>query len=188
MIWFTSDLHLGHEKILTLGKGRPFDTIEEHDEVLISNINRVTKPGDTLYIIGDFTTRIPTPELRAYRDRIDCKDIWLIRGNHDAKGVEQVFGPDKVRDIYKIKPRQSGLDVPIVLCHYAMRTWPQSHRGSWMLYGHSHGMLPDDGTTLSFDVGVDCWDYKPVSLKWAWMTVKARINQDGAGPVNHHPE
>jgi calcineurin-like phosphoesterase family protein len=51
----------------------------------------------------------------------------------------------------------------IVMCHYAMRVWNRSHRGAWMLYGHSHGSLPDDPGALSIDVGVDCHDYTPIS-------------------------
>jgi calcineurin-like phosphoesterase family protein len=43
-----------------------------------------------------------------------------------------------------------------------MRSWPNSHYASWHLYGHHHGKLPPYG--LSFDVGVDCWDFAPVSL------------------------
>jgi calcineurin-like phosphoesterase family protein len=31
------------------------------------------------------------------------------------------------------------------------------------LYGHSHGELPENDS-LSFDVGVDCNNYAPVSL------------------------
>lgn len=27
------------------------------------------------------------------------------------------------------------------MSHYAMRVWNQSHKGSWMLHGHSHGTL-----------------------------------------------
>ena len=50
----------------------------------------------------------------------------------------------------------------IVLCHYAMRVWDGSHYNSWMLYAHSHGKLESQGK--SFDVGVDCWNYVPVSF------------------------
>ncbi len=28
---------------------------------------------------------------------------------------------------------------PIVLCYYALRVWNRSNRGSWQLYGYSHG-------------------------------------------------
>jgi calcineurin-like phosphoesterase family protein len=45
-----------------------------------------------------------------------------------------------------------------------MRVWNQSHRGALHLYGHSHGTLPDDANSKSFDVGVDCHDYHPISL------------------------
>lgn len=38
MIWFTSDLHLGHAKVLDFA-GRPWDTIDEMNDALIANIN-----------------------------------------------------------------------------------------------------------------------------------------------------
>lgn len=50
----------------------------------------------------------------------------------------------------------------IVLCHYGMRLWNRSHWGSLSLFGHSHGRLP--GNSQSLDVGVDAWDYRPVTL------------------------
>jgi calcineurin-like phosphoesterase family protein len=53
--------------------------------------------------------------------------------------------------------------IPLVLCHYAMRTWNRSHYGAIQLYGHSHGNLPGD--SQSCDVGVDCWGFRPVSLE-----------------------
>ena len=43
----------------------------------------------------------------------------------------------------------------IVLCHYAMTVWKNSGRGSWQLYGHSHGTLPNDPHAFQMDVGVD---------------------------------
>jgi calcineurin-like phosphoesterase family protein len=43
----------------------------------------------------------------------------------------------------------------IVLCHYALRVWNRSNRGSWHLYGHSHGRPPEVRHSLSMDVGVD---------------------------------
>lgn len=59
----------------------------------------------------------------------------------------------------KIRDEESeyayGKKVRIWLSHYAHRVWPQSHYGSFHLYGHSHGNLPDDERSLSFDVGID---------------------------------
>ena len=56
-------------------------------------------------------------------------------------------------------------ETDITLCHYGMRTWASSVHGAWHLYGHSHGRLPEYSGMLAFDVGVDIWDYSPVSWK-----------------------
>jgi len=56
-----------------------------------------------------------------------------------------------------------GYAPKIVLCHYAMRTWNRSHKGAWMLFGHSHGEL--NGDSQSMDVGVDVHGFRPVSIK-----------------------
>jgi calcineurin-like phosphoesterase family protein len=53
----------------------------------------------------------------------------------------------------------------IVLFHYALREWNASHWGSYHLYGHSHGTLPDIDTSLSFDIGVDCHNFYPLSYE-----------------------
>jgi len=42
-----------------------------------------------------------------------------------------------------------------------VRVWNLSHHGSWHLYGHSHGNLPDTPTSLSMDVGVDTHGFRP---------------------------
>lgn len=50
---------------------------------------------------------------------------------------------------------------PIVLCHYPLRVWNRNNRGSWHLFGHSHGRLPDLPNSLSMDVGGDTQDFRP---------------------------
>jgi calcineurin-like phosphoesterase family protein len=70
----------------------------------------------------------------------------------------------------------------ITLCHYALRVFNKSHHGSWHLYGHSHGTLPDDPNSLSFDVGVDCHNYFPISLD----QVKKIMSKKTWKPIDHH--
>ena len=43
-----------------------------------------------------------------------------------------------------------------------MQVWERSNHGSWHLFGHTHGRLK--GIGLSFDVGMDCTDFVPLSL------------------------
>jgi predicted phosphohydrolase len=78
---WTADSHWGHRNILTLPPGRPFTTIEEHDQVLIENWNRVVSPGDQVMHLGDVSLSVPVME------RVVAQlngDITLIPGNHDA--------------------------------------------------------------------------------------------------------
>ena len=52
-IFFTSDTHFGHSKIIDYCK-RPFSSIEEHDKTLIQNWNNVVGQDDTVFHLGDF--------------------------------------------------------------------------------------------------------------------------------------
>ena len=134
------------------------------NDTLINNLNELVKENDILYNLGDFAFG-PLKEIGPIRQRINCKTIHLICGNHDRKSAKkawfkELFTTIKTYDEIKHNGHK------IVLCHYALRVWNQSHYGSFMFFGHSHGNLPDNGTR-SLDVGVDCHNYKPVSLDWA---------------------
>ena len=48
MIWFTSDLHLGHRAAISMCD-RPFEIIEEMNEILTQNFNSCVKKNDTVY-------------------------------------------------------------------------------------------------------------------------------------------
>ena len=52
MIYFTSDLHLGHNKPF-MYEPRGFKSIQEHDKAIIDNINSIVTNEDDLYILGD---------------------------------------------------------------------------------------------------------------------------------------
>ena len=81
MIYFTSDLHLGHKAIPKYRE--PFETMEEHDEYILSKIESLGK-RDILYILGDFLFDGPNYEKYIERlNNIACR-IKLIMGNHDS--------------------------------------------------------------------------------------------------------
>jgi len=70
----------------------------------------------------------------------------------------------------------------VTLCHYAMKVWNKAHHGAWQLFGHSHGTLPDDLDALQLDVGVDSWDYAPVTVE----QIQERMAKKRFKPVDHH--
>lgn len=147
---------------------RDFATLEEHDEELIKRINERVKEDDTLYHLGDWSFG-GIEQIWEFRKRLHCKNIHLIYGNHDQhielnhdvpKSQEKeihdwAFQYLKVsslpvriemQDLFSSCQHYKEIKVNgthIILSHYAMRVWNKSHRGSIMLYGHSHGSLDD---------------------------------------------
>ena len=81
-IWFTSDTHFGHARILEYCKDtRPFDSVSAMDEALIATWNKQVRPDDTVYHLGDFAFKDAEHTLRLLK-RLHGR-IHLIYGNHD---------------------------------------------------------------------------------------------------------
>lgn len=167
-IFFTADTHFDHTNIIKYCD-RPFDNVDEMNEIIIQRWNEVVRQEDAIYHLGDFCMG----SFDRYIDRLNGT-IFIIRGDHD---YNLPFGGFKT---YKDKPKgiiedshietispkrlldEYGNQRTITLCHWPMRSWHKSHYASWHLYGHHHGKLEPYG--LSFDVGVDTHDFYPYSL------------------------
>jgi calcineurin-like phosphoesterase family protein len=108
--------------------------------------------------------------------------LHLIRGNHERGCAKQEDLFVWIKDLYTLKVKDA--DAPgsiqnIVLCHYPMRSWNKSHWGSWMCCAHSHGglaaSLPESTEGgLLLDVGVDVWNYHPVSYEQVKSVMKKK--------------
>ena len=168
-IWFTSDTHFYHQNIIKYCD-RPYKYAEEMTESLIKIWNETVGDNDDVYHLGDFAFCGPDKA-----EGVICRlkgRKHLLRGNHDHKNVLKKLEPHLawIKDTYMLKVQdpqpQFGSKTQLIwLSHYAHRVWPQEHYGTYMLYGHSHGTLKDDSDTLSIDVGVDCFNYRPVSYE-----------------------
>jgi calcineurin-like phosphoesterase family protein len=153
-IWFTSDLHLGHDNIIKFCN-RPFHDVNEMNEKIISNWNEQVQEQDIVYHLGDFCFGNP----KQYYPRLKGT-IMFIPGSHDKnlnKNNLHILPP-----LCSLHFTMNSKDYNIVLCHYSMRSWDKSHYGTWQLFGHHHGKLAPYG--LSFDVGVDTNKFYPYSL------------------------
>ena len=163
-VFFTADTHFSHARIIEMCK-RPFSCVEEMDEAMVRRWNERVRPDDTVYHLGDFTLKGPDVA-RRFKQRLMGR-IHLVVGNHDR---ESVINEVEWEDTYYMAVGKfDGQDM--TLCHYAMRVWRKSHHGALMLYGHSHGNLP--GNNQSLDVGVDAWDFRPVTLP----EIRARMSK-----------
>lgn len=162
-VFFTADTHFGHSNIIKYCN-RPFSNVEEMNRTIIDNLNAVIAPQDTLYHLGDFSFGPQTP----FREKINCNNIHLIRGNHDKQVDYKLFS--SVKDINEYRTP----DTTIIMCHYAMRSWNKKHYNSYHIFGHSHSTLED--FDLSFDCGVDGNNFIPWSLDEVIIRMQSKIN------------
>jgi calcineurin-like phosphoesterase family protein len=176
MIYFSSDKHLQHKNICrgtskwglmqdgTYDESRrsvlrPFDTTEEMDEYIIKETNRVVGPDDILYELGDFAFG-DKKEIPALRNKINCKTIHYIVGNHDKVLVSN-YSSCFTSISYYGEVRYKKL--LFSFCHYPLGSWNEIGRGGINLFGHSHGNYRRP-VGRQFDVGIDV-RYQPFSIE-----------------------
>jgi calcineurin-like phosphoesterase family protein len=167
MIFFVSDTHFGHKNVIGHDE-RPFASIEEHDAILIENWNKTVGATDEVWHLGDFAFRNEQP-IEFYTKKLNGR-INLVRGNHDDKGAwrhKDLFASTQEAAYIKRYGEK------FYLLHYSCRTWRASLRGSYHLFGHSHGGLPSLGRSM--DMGVNVNNYRPVSLEEVVEFLKPRV-------------
>ena len=155
-VFFTADTHFGDPRVLRIDK-RPFASIAEHDAGLIARWNETVAPDDEVWHLGDFALHVRDERLEALLAELHGRK-HLVSGNNDGPATLAAAGWASVQAYAELV-----LDgVAVVMCHYAFRTWKNMGRGWIDLHGHSHGRLKPQ--TRQYDVGVDAWDYRPVTL------------------------
>lgn len=163
-ILFTSDLHLLSGNVINYCY-RPYSTANEMSEDLVARYNSKVSPLDTVYILGDFCW---SGRAREYMKRLNGNKHFVL-GNHDkVKDFKDMVRDGIILSCSDTKFIKIGED-SIFLSHYPHRSWKNSFHGSYHLYGHTHNTLANHGK--STDVGVDKWDYYPVS----WEEIKEHL-------------
>lgn len=181
-LFFTSDTHFFHRNIIEYCN-RPFGGDKEMNETIIKKWNEEVPKDGIVFHLGDFSLNGKSLPLKEIIDSLNGT-IYLVVGNHE----KDVLSRDEIRerfasidDILEIKVEDKELAhnfQHIVLCHYPMITWNAAHRGSWQLFGHVHGKLPDFKLTPNqMDVGVDCHNFYPLS----YQEVKSYITKKNLG-------
>ena len=172
MIYFTSDTHFGHLRIIELSK-RPFRDLAEMNETIIRNWNETVQPDDTLIHLGDFAMG-PKIEHPNFFRRLNGRKV-LIRGNHDQSHEKMIaMGWDEV-DIRRYMELDGkklylshvpvGNDRPETPDRYYKEEFtklPTEPYDFW-LCGHVHNSWKRRGNVIN--VGVDQWDFRPQTLQ-----------------------
>lgn len=193
-VWFTADTHFFHRAMAATGKGwRPFATVEEHNEALIERWNKVVKPEDQVWHLGDVGMG-PEMDILDMVGRLNGSK-HLVAGNHDKcwagerdahkhQGLWMSFF-DSVQSFAR---RRLDSNTNFLLSHFPYvgdHTEQQRYdqyrlrdQGLWLVHGHVHDAWKVQGRQLN--VGVDVWDFAPVHLDQVVDVIRAK-RSDGAG-------
>ena len=196
-VYFISDLHHFHNPVrwaVPLWKQRGYESVTEMNEDQITTINKIVRPNDILWHLGDITLNCNESQFEEFITRLQCQNIYCLWGNHnsptwaiyqrqiqkikEATKVHELTGSAEDIEIYPLRYRNlvffgnyQELVVDgqcMVLEHYPVHVWNNMKDGVWHLCGHSHYNLPfskaDNLDAKLLDVG---WDgqLKPYSME-----------------------
>lgn len=168
-IFVIADTHFGHAKSLSFVTPdgsllRPFSSVEEMDETMVTNWNNTVGVHDTVYHLGDVV--IPRPSLKIL-NRLNGRKI-LIRGNHDLgrlKDFSQYF--EDVRGAFFFKPGSDFLG-GLIFTHIPVHPSGLYNHYRGNVHGHTHCHLVMDGEEPDkryFNACVERNNFSPVPLE-----------------------
>ena len=201
-VWIISDTHFGHKNIcrgvtewrlpdgsVPIAQTRDFDTIGQMNDAIVNGINSVVGQDDVLIHLGDWSFG-GFENIKIFRDRIVCREIHLILGNHDhhiennRSDCQELFA--SVNHYTKLMYKFDTL----VLMHYPIDSWDGLNKGHIHLHGHVH--LPTGkifGKGRRMDVGIDgSLLFAPYSLDNVIKIVKLREIRSNMDDDHHTDE
>jgi calcineurin-like phosphoesterase family protein len=159
--YWTADFHEGHHNIIKYCR-RPFKSTEEQHTVLVRNFNQRVKPGDTVFHVGDFCFRnspggkVGEGTTRKAADwQADYTGSWIhVRGNHDGNNslktcIERIyieFGGTRICLVHD--PADADLTCGLNFVGHVHNAW----------------RIKRSGKSILVNVGVDVWDFRPVTF------------------------
>ena len=174
-LFFTSDLHLGHSLVAGL---RGFDSVAEHDAILLANLRKIGKEHD-VFILGDLAFGPNKVEgLSRILGSLTGNRVHLILGNHDRghpcnpnghKHLGLYEGFTSVQTVAQVRGMMLS-HFPYTGDHTAEQRfdqWRLRDCGLTLLHGHTHSSEKwsySPSTTVQVNVALEAWDMKPVSL------------------------
>jgi calcineurin-like phosphoesterase family protein len=201
-VWIFSDPHYNHKNIcrgttnwrtvegeIPIEQTRDFTTLEKMNEAILKGINENVGQDDILICLGDWSFG-GFESIEEFRNRIVCKNIHLVLGNHDHH-IETNRG-----DIQKIFTSVSDYETLIIgkrtfrLFHYPIQSWNGMNNGDIHLHGHVH--LPPNrkfGQGKKMDVGMDGHpEFRPYNIMREILPIMDKRDVRSDMLNDHHVE
>lgn len=179
MIYFTSDLHFGHDREFIYGP-RGFETVHKMDAAIIKNFNEILTWEDELYILGDCMLNNNASGILSLKLIPGKKHIIL--GNHDTTTRRELYEDIYYTDVlgYSIMFKYDKFHA--LLSHYPTMTgnYDDSKKHCvWNISGHTHSKDKFQyWPQLIYNVAVDAHDCKPVSIEQIINDIKEKYNNN----------
>lgn len=179
-IFFTSDTHFGHNRGF-IYEPRGFSSMEEHDETIIENWNKIVKPDDIVYHLGDVMLGDSEYGAKCI-SRLNGK-INLIFGNHDTDSRIKIYHSDCPNIITGgFADRISYEGYHFFLSHYPTNTANLDDSGlkktMLNLHGHTHqktDFIMDN--PYQYHVGIDSHNNFPVSIEEIIVDIRNKYDE-----------
>jgi calcineurin-like phosphoesterase family protein len=200
-VWITSDTHYSHKNIcrgvtawrtkegeIPLSQTRDFATIEKMNSTIVNNINEVVGQDDMLIHLGDWSFG-GFEQIREFWDRIICKNMHLVLGNHDHHIENNREGS---QGLFKSVSHYNTLEIgqfKFRLMHYPISSWDGLGKGVMHLHGHCH--LPNNlklSKGQRMDVGMDGHtEFRPYNVyREVVPLLRNRPKVSEIGEYDHH--
>ena len=200
-VWITSDTHYNHTNIcrgvtawrmpdgsLPESQTRDFPNLQKMNSAIVNNINEVVGQDDVLIHLGDWSFG-GFEQIEEFYDRLICKNIHLILGNHDhhidrnRENIKRLFLSVSWFEQFQYQGET------IEMMHYPISSWNGLRKGRVHLHGHCH--LPhavkiSNGRRM--DVGMDGHpEFRPYDLlKECLNPLKKLKTGSELGALDHH--
>lgn len=210
-IFFTSDTHYGHKNIcrgvsnwrdengnVPISQTRDFKTLDHMNDVIVNSINNSVGEDDILFHDGDWSFG-GFENIEEFRNRINCKNIHLILGNHDHH-IER--NRDNIQRLFSSVNQYLRLQISVnpgsklylgnydfVLMHYPIASWHNMNDGVIQLHGHVH--LPPNkklSKGKAMDIGMDGNNMDVYSLGEIINIMNKQPIAKLSLPQDHHEE
>jgi calcineurin-like phosphoesterase family protein len=204
-LFFTSDTHYNHSNICRAttrwtdadNVTRDFKSLDHMNDTIVNNINEIVGENDILIHLGDWSFG-GFDKIEEFRNRIICKNIHLVLGNHDHH-IER--NKDNTQRLFSSVNHYINLDVrrpslmkkgemdkfKFVLMHFPIASWDGMNDNVMHLHGHVH--LPKHQRIAegrAMDVGVDGNDMYPLGLFEVLNLLKNQPIKSLSLPKDHH--
>jgi len=201
-VYFVSDTHYNHNPKwpVPLWAQRGYNSVEEMNEDEITQINAIVRPNDILFHLGDITLNCTEEQFEAFIARLNCKNIYLLWGNHNAP-TWQIYKREiasKYMDDIEVYPlryknviflgnyQEITVDGQyMILGHYPISVFNYMKDGAWHLCGHSHynfdPSTAENKTSKILDVG-----WEGLKRPYNMDEIRGIMNSKGIVAVDHH--